>query len=168
MVHSPSPQHRTPAESPRFPAANASETVKQTLVEMEALCRARRARLTPIRRRVLEVLLYSQKPLGAYDLASALASHGRRMAPITVYRALDFLIEQGLAHRIASRNAYVAGTGNRGTTAFLVCESCGDATEIASPEVAATVLKVLTERGYQPHARILEITGRCAHCQDIH
>ena len=61
------------------------------------------------------------------------------MAPITVYRALDFLIEQGLAYRLASHNAYIAGSGTGRTTAFLVCEGCGEAAAIASPDVADTV-----------------------------
>ncbi|MBM1174452.1 Fur family transcriptional regulator [Microvirga arabica] len=167
MVHAPSLQHRLPGESTRFQASPASGTAK-TLAETEALCRSKGVRLTPIRRRVLEVLLNSAKPLGAYDLADALVSQGRRMAPITVYRALDFLIEQGLAHRLASRNAYIASTGSHGTAAFLICEACGEATEIACPNVAETVRRVLTAQGYQPLARALEITGRCPHCQDVH
>lgn len=168
MVHAPSLPHALPAASLPFQAPHGSETTKQVLARSEALCRTRGARLTPIRKRVLETLLDAPKPLGAYDIADVLASHGRRMAPITVYRALDFLIEQGLAHRIASRNAYVAGTSGRETTAFLICEACGDATEVASPDVSEAVFKVLAQQGYQPRARVLEITGRCAHCQDVH
>lgn len=160
MVHSPSLQHHLPTESARFQAPLNPETAKRTLAETEVLCQTRGARLTPIRRRVLEVLLSTSKPLGAYDLADALASHGRRLAPITVYRALDFLIEQGLAHRLASRNAYIASSNSHGTTAFLICEACGEATEITSSIVTDTVRRVLTEQGYQPMARALEITGR--------
>src|SRR5512134_33218 len=74
----------------------------------EALCDRRAQKLTPTRRQVLEVLLESHKPLGAYEIIDRAARHGTRHAPITVYRALDFLIENGLAHRIESRNAYIA------------------------------------------------------------
>ena len=171
MVHTPSLQHRLPNEGAHIHAPWRSETANQAIAQSEALCRAKGARLTPIRRRVLEVLLASPKPLGAYDLVDRLGSQGRRMAPITVYRALDFLIEHGLAHRLASRNAYLASSDvstGRQTTAFLICEACGEATEITSPAVADTVLKVLKEQGYRPRARALEITGRCAGCQDIH
>jgi len=167
MVHAPSLQHHLPGETARFQTSATSSTGK-ALAESEALCRAKGVRLTPIRRRVLEVLLGAAKPLGAYDLADALASQGRRMAPITVYRALDFLIEQGLAHRLASRNAYIASTGSHGTPAFLICEACGEATEIACSDVAESVRRVLTAQGYQPLSRALEITGRCPHCQDVH
>ena len=168
MLHAPSLQHNPTLESASFQAPRSPETAKQILAQSEALCQSRGARLTPIRRKVLEVLLDASKPLGAYDLADVLASQGRRMAPITVYRALDFLIEQGLAYRLASRNAYIAGSGTGRTTAFLVCEGCGEAAAIASPDVADTVLKVLAQQGYQPRARALEITGRCPHCQDMH
>ncbi len=73
----------------------------------EALCDQRAQSLTPTRRQVLEVLLASHKPLGAYEIIDRAANrHGTRHAPVTVYRALDFLIENGLAHRIESRNAY--------------------------------------------------------------
>jgi Fur family zinc uptake transcriptional regulator len=168
MVHALSLQHHLPTGSEGFKASLSAVTAKQSLADTEALCRARGARLTPIRRQVLEVLLSATKPLGAYDLVDRLGSGGRRMAPITVYRALDFLIEQGLAHRLASRNAYLASSGSRGTTAFLICEACGEATEINSPDVADTVVKILTEQGYQPQARVLEITGHCSHCRDVH
>jgi Fur family zinc uptake transcriptional regulator len=167
MVHTPSLQHHLPGEPARFQPSPVSRAGK-TLAETEALCRAKGVRLTPIRRRVLEVLLAAAKPLGAYDLADALVSQGRRMAPITVYRALDFLIEQGLAHRLASRNAYIASTGGHGTPAFLICEDCGEATEITCTDVAETVRRVLTAQGYQPLDRALEITGQCPHCQDVH
>ncbi len=168
MVHAPSLQHHLPGASARSRAPLTSETAKQPLAETEALCRAKGLRLTPIRRRVFEVLLGAAKPLGAYDLADALASQGRRMAPITVYRALDFLIEQGLVHRLASRNAYITSPNSHGTTAFLICEACGEVTEITCSDVADTVRRVLTEQGYRPLARALEITGRCLHCQDVH
>ncbi|WP_081929161.1 Fur family transcriptional regulator [Microvirga sp. BSC39] len=167
MVHTPSLQHHLPGETARFQASPASGTGK-ILADTEALCRAKGVRLTPIRRRVLEVLLGAAKPLGAYDLADALVSQGRRMAPITVYRALDFLIEHGLAHRLASRNAYIASTSGHGVPAFLICEDCGEATEITCTDVAETVRRVLTAQGYQPLARALEITGQCPHCQDVH
>lgn len=171
MAHTLSLQHTgphvgVPIQAPRF-----SERTERAMAQSEAFCRARGARLTPIRRRVLELLHGFDKPLGAYDLVELLGSQGHRMAPITVYRALDFLIEQGLAHRLASRNAYIVSStvsSSRTTTAFLICEACGDVNEIASPDVADTVTRVLREQGYQPRSRILEITGRCSHCRDVH
>src|SRR5215510_9106697 len=74
----------------------------------EALCARRGQRLTPIRRKVLATLLSTHKPLGAYEIVERLALKGPRPAPITAYRALEFLRENGLVHRIESRNAFVA------------------------------------------------------------
>src|SRR5690349_16970882 len=85
MVHAPSLQQHLPNERIHFQAPLNPETAKRALAETEALCRTRGARLTPIRRRVFEALLGTAKPLGAYDLVDALASQGRRLAPITVY-----------------------------------------------------------------------------------
>jgi Fur family zinc uptake transcriptional regulator len=171
MAHTPSLQHSLTHEGAPIRSPRASEKTERAIVQSEALCLAKGVRLTPIRRRVLEVLHASDKPLGAYDLVDLLGSQARRMAPITIYRALDFLIEQGLVHRLASRNAYIASSNTshgRRTTAYLICEGCGDVNEITSPVVADTVLKILQEQGYQPRTKILEITGRCAGCQDVH
>src|SRR3954471_10221515 len=89
-------------------ATHQAERAGKALAQAEAICRAHGARLTPIRRKVLEALYATHKPMGAYDLAEILGPRGRRLAPITVYRALDFLIEQGFVHRLASQNAYIA------------------------------------------------------------
>ena len=119
-------------------ATQQAQRAGKALAQAEATCRAHGARLTPIRRKVLEALYATHKPLGAYDLAEILGPEGRRLAPITVYRALDFLIEQGLAHRLASQNAYIALPNEprgQGTVAFLICENCGgvDETRLAGP-----------------------------------
>jgi len=123
--------------------------------------------MTPIRCRVLETLHHADRPLGAYDLADILAPQGRRMPAATVYRALDFLIEQGLAHRLASLNAYVASSqtrDGRGIAAFLICESCGEVSEVSSPELDEALSALHKNHAFAPRARVLELTGRCAHC----
>ena len=89
-------------------SADQTSSHDTAMAQAEDLCRASGARLTPIRRKVLEALHATHKPLGAYDLAEILGPKGRRLAPITVYRALDFLMEQGLVRRLASQNAYIA------------------------------------------------------------
>lgn len=157
--------HYQPFHRPRLVQQPAR--VAKTLARAEELCRANGVRLTPIRRRVLEALHRAQRPVGAYDLADSLAPHGRRIAPITIYRALDFLIEQGLAHRLASLNAYIASdhaSRDCGPTAFLICESCGDVNEAASPEFSDALSKLQDGLMFTPSMGILEITGRCAHC----
>src|SRR6185437_14762106 len=99
-----------------------------TMAHAEALCVERGQRLTPMRRHVLEILAGSHKPLGAYEIMDLAARSGPRPAPISVYRALDFLRENGLVHRIESRNAFVACLHNHradALVAFLLCERCG-------------------------------------------
>ena len=99
----------------------------------EAVCAGRSQKFTPIRRAVLEALLASHRPLGAYEVIDELAKVTARPAPITVYRALDFLMENGLVHRIESRNAFLACAHDHGEAsmvAFLICDRCGSVGEV--------------------------------------
>jgi Fur family zinc uptake transcriptional regulator len=116
---------------------------------------------------VLATLADSHQPLGAYALMDRLGRHGPRPAPITIYRALEFLLENGLAHRIESRNAYVACINNHDSGApvvFLICETCGAVGEAPSLEVTRTLRVAATRAGFTPKAPVIEITGICAHC----
>ena len=168
MAHTLSLQHTGPHVGVPIPSPRYSERTERAMAQSEAFCRARGARLTPIRRRVLELLHGFDKPLGAYDLVELLGSQGHRMAPITVYRALDFLIEQGLAHRLASRNAFVAcphGHGPGDLVALLICERCQGVDEVASAGLRRAVSQALAGEGFEPHLQVLEISGTCAHCR---
>jgi Fur family zinc uptake transcriptional regulator len=138
------------------------------IAHAEAICAARKERLTPIRRRVLEALLASHAPLGAYELIDRLAARGARPAPITIYRALDFLREQGLVHRIESRNAFIACVHNHESgdpVVFLICEKCGAVGEAASAAVADTIKTASRAAGFTPKTPVIEISGICAHCK---
>jgi Fur family zinc uptake transcriptional regulator len=138
------------------------------IAHAEKICAARAERLTPIRRRVLEALLASHAPLGAYELIDRLAVRGARPAPITIYRALDFLREQGLVHRIESRNAFIACVQDHGSgdpMVFLICEQCGTVGEAASAAVADTIRNASRAAGFTPKTPVIEITGICAHCK---
>jgi Fur family zinc uptake transcriptional regulator len=134
----------------------------------EALCRERGQRLTPIRRSVLATLLASHKPLGAYEIIDRLAPKGPRPAPITAYRALEFLRENGLVHRIESRNAFIACVHNHAAgelVAFLICERCGAVGEASSAEVTSTLTAAARAAGFTPKSPIIEISGICTHCR---
>ncbi len=138
------------------------------LAHAEAICTARHERLTPIRRRVLEALLASHQPLGAYELIDRLAEDGPRPAPITIYRALDFLREQGIVHRIESRNAFIACVHNHDSgdpVVFLICEQCGAVGEAASAAVADIIRQAARAAGFTPKTPVIEIYGTCAHCK---
>jgi Fur family zinc uptake transcriptional regulator len=139
------------------------------MASAEAICAERGQRLTPIRRDVLGALLASHKPLGAYEIMELLSPRGPRPAPITVYRALDFLLENGLVHRIESRNAFVAcvHTHDRDEPVlFLICDRCGAVGEAASAEVAATLKSAARAAGFTPKSPVIEISGVCTHCRD--
>ena len=134
----------------------------------EAQCAQRGQRLTPIRRKVLAALLGSHKPLGAYEIIDRLALKGPRLAPITAYRALEFLRENGLVHRIESRNAFIACVHNHTASAlvvFLICERCGAVGEAPSSDVAATLTSAARAAGFTPKSPVIELTGICTHCQ---
>jgi Fur family zinc uptake transcriptional regulator len=134
----------------------------------EAVCERHGQRLTPIRRKVLSVLLGSHKPLGAYEIIDRLAPKGPRPAPITAYRALEFLRENGLVHRIESRNAFVACVHNHADgelVVFLICEDCGAVGEASSAEVATTLASAARAAGFAPKSPVIEITGVCSHCR---
>src|SRR6266446_7541886 len=134
----------------------------------EARCIERGQRLTPIRRDVLAALLVSHRPLGAYEIMERLAPHGPRPAPITVYRALEFLRDNGLIHRIESRNAFIACVHNHAASAlvvFLICERCGAVGEASSNDVAATLTSAARAAGFTPKSPVIELTGVCTHCQ---
>ena len=138
------------------------------IAHAEQLCAARNERLTPIRRRVLEALLASHQPLGAYELIDRLADDGARPAPITIYRALDFLREQGFVHRIESRNAFIACVHNHESgdpVVFLICEKCGAVGEAGSAAVADTIKNASRAAGFTPKTPVIEIYGICAHCK---
>ena len=138
------------------------------LKHAEILCDQRSQKLTPTRRQVLEVLLSSHKPLGAYEIIDRAARRGARHAPITIYRALDFLIENGLAHRIESRNAYLA-CGHRhdagDLVVFLICERCGEVGEAPAQAVAESLKAATRAAGFTPKAPVIEITGVCGNCK---
>lgn len=133
----------------------------------EAVCAARGARLTDIRRRVLAAVWASHAPVGAYDILAALNADGGRIAPMAVYRALDFLMAQGLVHRLASLNAFVgcALAEARHAAHFLICRECRCAAEMTDPAFTRAVAKTLGAQGFAAESQIIEIQGVCARCR---
>jgi Fur family zinc uptake transcriptional regulator len=127
------------------------------------------AALTPGRRRILTILEEAGQPLGAYEMIDRLAAaNGKRPAPISIYRALDFLVDQGLVHRLASRNAFMAcGQAHQAheMVAFLICDLCGLVSEAASQPMRKSLTALAQKIGFSARDQIIEVTGRCAACQ---
>jgi Fur family transcriptional regulator, zinc uptake regulator len=158
------------ALKPAFPAPDHdhSRCTADGLSHAELVLKARAQKFTPIRRQVLQALLSSHRPLGAYEVIDELAKSMPRPAPITAYRALDFLMANGLVHRIESRNAYLACAHDHDATAmvaFLICERCGSVGEIPALPVAQSLNSAARATGFAPKLSVVEITGTCAHCQ---
>ncbi len=132
----------------------------------EALCAKRGARLTDIRRRVLKAVWASHAPMGAYDILAGLNAGTGKIAPMAVYRALDFLMEHGLVHRLASLNAFIgcALATESHAAHFLICRGCKSATEMEGAALTRAVKKTLSAHGFVPETEIIEIQGLCAHC----
>jgi len=153
------------------PGHDHDECADRVVRVARSVCRQRGVRLTSQREKVLDLLAQSHKPMGAYELLDLLAEDGKRPAPITVYRALDFLLEQGLAHRIESRNAFVAcmagdgsPDGTHDATVFLICRDCGNVGEASAENVGAAIDAVARQSGFTPDLSVVEIQGLCAHC----
>jgi Fur family transcriptional regulator, zinc uptake regulator len=157
---------------PTFPAPDHDHgrCTADALRHAERVCARRAQKFTPIRRQVLEALLSSHRPLGAYEVIEELAKTKPRPAPITVYRALDFLMENGLVHRIESRNAFVAcvhnHAGDDDLIVFLICERCGAVGEAPGGNVAETLKASSRAAGFAPKSPVIEIAGICAHCRE--
>ena len=144
-------------------------TALQTaMAQAEQLCRARGVRLTALRRRVLELVLSSDTPQGAYAILDTLRlQDGRAGAPPTVYRALDFLLEQGLIHRLASCNVFIGccqPTAHH-SGQFLICRSCGKVAELDSQPVEKLIREQAQKAGFRVESQMVEIAGYCQQCQ---
>ncbi len=136
----------------------------------EATCARRGAQLTPLRRRVLEMVLEADAPVGAYALLDRLRAERPGAGPPTVYRALDFLLDQRLIHKVERLNAFLpcieAGHAHDHDHAhqFLICRGCGRTTELSDPGVAAAVAAAADAAGFHPAAATVEVEGTCATC----
>lgn len=141
------------------------QEVDAALAEAEKLTQKRGQRLTRIRRKVLRLLLESSEPAKAYDLLANLDGEGSAKPP-TIYRALDFLQEVGLAHKIESLNAYVAcGHASHSHSAvFLICDMCGGAEELNAVTTTAAIEAETNAAGFEISHAMLEAHGTCRKC----
>ena len=134
------------------------------LERAEALCRERGVRLTNIRKTVLQLLCVSDRPLSAYELLDQMRGVVKNPAPPTVYRALDFLLEQGLVHKLESVHAYVGCTHPEHPHAsqFLICDDCGEVAEVEDPSVAKSLKAAGKALGFRTKRPVVELLGTCA------
>ena len=131
------------------------------------MCAKNGQRLTALRRRVLELVWQSHKPLGAYDILAVLSEQdGRRAAPPTVYRALDFLLDNNLVHRIASLNAFMGCNhpehAHQGQ--FLICRECHIAIELEQASISEAITLGAHNVGFRAEGQTVEVVGLCSAC----
>lgn len=141
---------------------------KQLMAEVEGHCRSRGLRLTPTRRRVLELLLAADGPVKAYDLLDQLKAERPGAAPPTIYRALDFLLENHFIHRLETLNAFVScfHPEDEHQGQFLICERCQAVTEIHDAAIVDKLRQAARDQQFNPTRQVLEIYGFCRECRD--
>ncbi|QEW05036.1 Fur family transcriptional regulator [Nitrincola iocasae] len=157
-----------PDKNTTFVCANDHQhCIDEAMSSAKALCREQQLRLTPVRELVLRLIWQNHKPLGAYDLLPALADAGFNSAPPTVYRALEFLQEQGLVHRLASLNAYMGCShpGKQHSGCFFICERCHQACEVDAAPLQAALKQQSQSLGFSITRETIEVLGICPECQ---
>ncbi|KAF0114517.1 MAG: Fur family transcriptional regulator zinc uptake regulator [Rhodobacteraceae bacterium] len=150
-----------------FATHDHAHCANDALERAEALTAATGARLTPVRRRVLEILLEEHKALGAYDVLARLTTEGFGNQPPVAYRALEFLVEQGLAHRIQRLNAFTACAhmGEDHAPAFLICRACHMVAEAEASAARLSLDADAARAGFRVERSTIEALGLCPSCQ---
>ena len=140
---------------------------EQLISRAETVCEGRGVRLTPTRKEVFRILTRQEGAIGAYDLLDLLKSAVPNAKPPTIYRALDFLQEQGFVHKIASSNSYVLCSHfeQQHPAQMLICKDCGSVQEIHSAGVDSAMLEQAHQHGFDVHHQTIEAHGLCHNCK---
>ena len=141
--------------------------VKRFIAQADQLCAKRNQRFTALRKQVLSLVCQAEQPVGAYALLDLMRDSGRSAAPPTVYRALDFLLEQGFVHRLASNNTYLACAHpqHHHEAIFLVCKQCGFTQELHTDGIYNVVESKAKSSGFKVEHASVEVSGLCVRCQ---
>lgn len=134
------------------------------------MCLVRGVQLTPIRQQVLALIWDSHKAVKAYDLLDRIKPQQNAAKPATIYRALDFLIEQGLIHRAGSLNAFIgcSCSDHQHELLLLICKHCNEVEERATPDVMQALSQEFNQAGFTAHSKAIEAHGICGKCSDFH
>jgi Fur family transcriptional regulator, zinc uptake regulator len=141
--------------------------VDAALARAQRICAMRGARLTPVRRQVLQLILQSDQPTGAYALLAELQRGRRKLGPPTVYRALEFLLAHGLIHKIETSSAFIAccDVEHPHESQFMICEDCGATEEIRDEGIVQSLRELGEGRGFAIERQIIEARGLCSACR---
>lgn len=144
-----------------------NQCIRNAISTAEHLCIDRGVQLTPIRHKVLELIWNSHKAIKAYDLLDLIRPSNDAAKPATVYRALDFLLEQGLIHRVESLNAFVGcrSSGTQHDQLLLICAACHNVEERAASRVFLALAEEMQSALFNPQRKTIEIHGLCKSCR---
>lgn len=144
-----------------------SACIEDAIARAEKICMDRGSRFTSLRRQILEMVWQGHTAVKAYDLLDQLAKQGGSAKPPTVYRALDFLMDEGLVHKIESLNAYVGCIHPENThiSQFLICDKCETVQEMSSPALDQAVMGAANHANFAIDRQTLELHGLCAGCK---
>jgi Fur family zinc uptake transcriptional regulator len=156
-------------ETNAFQSHDHATCSRDALAEAERLCAEKGARLTPVRRRTLEILLEGHRALGAYEVLERLSAEGFGHQPPVAYRALDFLVEQGLVHRVRRLNAFTACVhpGEAHAPVFLICRSCDAVAETPGQPIRTVAEETALALGFEIERLNVEALGLCPACKDV-
>ena len=145
---------------------NHKQCVTNALNIAEQMCTARGVQLTPIRYQILELIWESHKPVKAYELLERVKPLAMAAKPPTIYRALEFLSEQGLIHRVESLNAFIGCSCANAPheQLLLICKNCQEVEERTAPQVMQALAEEFNEAGFTVHSKAIEIHGLCSTC----
>lgn len=162
------PQHAENAPALGFRRHDHGACVADALASAEALCATEGLRLTPVRRKVLELLLQEHRALGAYAILDLLRAAGFGSQPPVAYRALDFLVENGFVHKVERLNAFIACAhpGQTHAPAFLICRLCDAVAEAQSAPAKGALGAVARAAGFQIERTVVEAEGVCPTCAE--
>lgn len=143
-----------------------SVCIENAVEEAERICAERGSRFTELRKRILTMIWQGHKAVKAYDLLDQLATEGGSAKPPTVYRALDFLMDEGLVHKIQSLNAYIGcpHPGEDHISQFLICDNCETVEEVSSPALSKAVSSAAAGQSFQIKRQTVELHGTCSKC----
>lgn len=150
------------------PGHDHGSCVEKAIARARHVCASKDIRLTVLREAVLRVLAGSHRALGAYEIIEQMNKQGRRLAPISVYRIIDILVEAGLVHRLESKNAYFACLSRHEenvSIVILLCEGCNRVAEADASPAWDAIKTITQDNEFSVSATVLEIQGQCSDCR---
>lgn len=143
--------------------------LRQTLEHAREAFDAKNLRFTDLREQVFTEIASTRGSIGAYDILEQLAQKGTRLAPISIYRSIEALMDAGVIHRLESKNAYFACRrhehGGKGRPIFLACENCGTVTEVSAQPIFDAIKSLAETAGFEPKVKFVEVSGLCSECK---